>query len=150
MRFPQREKGQGLVEYALLLVLVAIVVIAILVVLGDQVRTVFAQITYYLQRRSITPGLVYTISSASASCQASQNNTRITVNFDVNVKEENTQNPVNGEEVTALVTASGGSVTHRLNTVNGVAEFRSLPVLVTNCPDSVIIIAGDAMASVSL
>ncbi len=40
-----REKGQGLVEYALILVLVAIVVIAILVLLGPQIANIFSQIT---------------------------------------------------------------------------------------------------------
>jgi pilus assembly protein Flp/PilA len=40
-----REKGQGLVEYALILVLIAVVVIAILTVLGTQVSTVFSRIT---------------------------------------------------------------------------------------------------------
>ena len=40
-----REAGQGLVEYALILVLVAIVVIAILTILGPQVGNVFSQIT---------------------------------------------------------------------------------------------------------
>jgi len=40
-----REKGQGLVEYALILVLIAIVVIAILALLGGQVSTVFSRIT---------------------------------------------------------------------------------------------------------
>ena len=39
-----REKGQGLVEYALILVLIAVVVIAILTVLGAQVSTVFSRI----------------------------------------------------------------------------------------------------------
>jgi pilus assembly protein Flp/PilA len=39
-----REKGQGLVEYALILVLIAVVVIAILALLGTQVSTVFSQI----------------------------------------------------------------------------------------------------------
>ncbi|GBD08643.1 hypothetical protein HRbin22_00884 [Candidatus Thermoflexus japonica] len=39
-----REKGQGLVEYALILVLIAIVVIAILTLLGTQVSTVFSSI----------------------------------------------------------------------------------------------------------
>jgi pilus assembly protein Flp/PilA len=39
-----REKGQGLVEYALILVLIAVVVIAILTVLGTQVSTVFSRI----------------------------------------------------------------------------------------------------------
>ena len=40
----KREKGQGLVEYALILVLVAVVVISILAILGPQVGDVFSQI----------------------------------------------------------------------------------------------------------
>ena len=44
MNFPEREEGQGLVEYALILVLVAIVVIAILTILGPQVVLVFARV----------------------------------------------------------------------------------------------------------
>ena len=38
------EKGQGLVEYALILVLVAIVVIAILLLLGPVIGNVFSNI----------------------------------------------------------------------------------------------------------
>ena len=45
MLFLHREEGQGLVEYALILVLVAIVVIAILTLLGPQIGNVFSQIT---------------------------------------------------------------------------------------------------------
>ena len=40
-----REEGQGLVEYALILVLVAVVVIAILTVLGPQIGGVFSDVT---------------------------------------------------------------------------------------------------------
>jgi pilus assembly protein Flp/PilA len=40
-----REEGQGLVEYALILVLVALVVIAILALLGPQVANVFSRVT---------------------------------------------------------------------------------------------------------
>ncbi len=40
-----REEGQGLVEYALILVLVAIVVIAILALLGPQIANIFSRIT---------------------------------------------------------------------------------------------------------
>jgi pilus assembly protein Flp/PilA len=40
-----REEGQGLVEYALILVLVAIVVIAILALLGPQIANIFSQVT---------------------------------------------------------------------------------------------------------
>jgi pilus assembly protein Flp/PilA len=44
-----RERGQALVEYALILVLIAVVVIAILTVLGTQVSTVFSRIASTLQ-----------------------------------------------------------------------------------------------------
>lgn len=44
MLFLPREEGQGLVEYALILVLVAIVVIAILLLLGPAIGNVFSQI----------------------------------------------------------------------------------------------------------
>ncbi|MCS7352209.1 MAG: Flp family type IVb pilin [Anaerolineae bacterium] len=44
-----REKGQGLVEYALILVLIAIVVIAVLTLLGEQVSAVFSQIASALR-----------------------------------------------------------------------------------------------------
>ncbi len=38
------EEGQGLVEYALILVLIAIAVIAILTTLGGQIRSTFSRI----------------------------------------------------------------------------------------------------------
>ena len=44
MLFLPREEGQGLVEYALILVLVAIVVIVVLQVLGPTVGNVFQNI----------------------------------------------------------------------------------------------------------
>ena len=39
------EEGQGLVEYALILVFVAMVVIAILAILGPQIGNVFSRVT---------------------------------------------------------------------------------------------------------
>jgi pilus assembly protein Flp/PilA len=44
MLFSPQEKGQGMVEYALIIVLIAIVVIAVLTLLGGQIRTVFQTI----------------------------------------------------------------------------------------------------------
>jgi pilus assembly protein Flp/PilA len=45
MLFAPKEKGQGLVEYALILVLVAVVVIAILTLLGPQIGAVFSRVS---------------------------------------------------------------------------------------------------------
>ncbi len=42
--FFAKEEGQGLVEYALILVLIAIVVIGILTLLGNRVSAVFSDI----------------------------------------------------------------------------------------------------------
>ena len=49
MLFLPREEGQGLVEYALILVLVAIVVIAVLLLLGPIVGNVFSSLISGLQ-----------------------------------------------------------------------------------------------------
>jgi pilus assembly protein Flp/PilA len=40
-----REEGQGMVEYALILVLIAVVVIVILQVVGKQVNNVFSNVS---------------------------------------------------------------------------------------------------------
>jgi pilus assembly protein Flp/PilA len=44
MLFSKKEKGQGLVEYALILVMVAIVVIAALMLLGPVIGNTFSKI----------------------------------------------------------------------------------------------------------
>ncbi len=44
MLFSLRERGQGLVEYAFILVLVAIVVIAALMILGPIIGNVFSKL----------------------------------------------------------------------------------------------------------
>ena len=44
MMFSKEEKGQGLVEYALILVMVAIVVIAALMLLGPMIGNTFSKI----------------------------------------------------------------------------------------------------------
>jgi pilus assembly protein Flp/PilA len=44
-RQPRSERGQSMVEYALILVLIAVVVIAVLIILGNQVANVFCNIS---------------------------------------------------------------------------------------------------------
>ena len=50
-KFDTEEEGQGLVEYALIIVLVSIVSMALLRALGVQVGAVFAEITAALAQR---------------------------------------------------------------------------------------------------
>jgi pilus assembly protein Flp/PilA len=45
LRTRKSEKGQGMVEYALILVLIAVVVIVILGVLGGKVSTTFSTVS---------------------------------------------------------------------------------------------------------
>ena len=44
MKIRWQEKGQGLVEYALLLVLIAVVVLGVLVLLGPQISTAYSRV----------------------------------------------------------------------------------------------------------
>jgi pilus assembly protein Flp/PilA len=50
MLFSPKEKGQGMVEYALIIVLIAIVIIVVLSLLGTQISRVFSQISSALTR----------------------------------------------------------------------------------------------------
>jgi len=49
MLFSPKEKGQGMVEYALIIVLIAIVIIIVLTILGTQISQVFSQISSALK-----------------------------------------------------------------------------------------------------
>lgn len=51
-RKPRRQGGQGLVEYAFILVLIAVVVVVMLVSTGGQVRQLFSDITYTLNNQA--------------------------------------------------------------------------------------------------
>ena len=60
---PVGERGQGLVEYALILVLVAVVVIAILIILGPAVGNVFSSVTEALLNPGGTNGPLVSVSA---------------------------------------------------------------------------------------
>ena len=48
--FFRNEEGQGLAEYALILVLIAVVVIVALTALGKEIDTVFTKVTTNMQK----------------------------------------------------------------------------------------------------
>lgn len=49
MQFVRKEAGQGMVEYSLIIVMVALVLILVLSLLGSQVSTVFSSLISGLQ-----------------------------------------------------------------------------------------------------
>jgi pilus assembly protein Flp/PilA len=68
MRIPKKEEGQGLVEYALLLVLVAIVIVVILALMGRAVTAVYAQIYAGLNGQAVDgSGTEYVVTGVNAS-----------------------------------------------------------------------------------
>jgi pilus assembly protein Flp/PilA len=52
MLFAPKEQGQGLIEYALILVLIAVVVIVVLKVLGPKIGGIFSSISSNLDTAS--------------------------------------------------------------------------------------------------
>ena len=44
-RLTENEQGQSMIEYALILVLIAVVVVGLLIILGNQVQNVFCNIS---------------------------------------------------------------------------------------------------------
>lgn len=53
--FIKKEEGQGMVEYALIIALIAIVVIAALILLGPELVNIFNNITDRLKATPTTP-----------------------------------------------------------------------------------------------
>lgn len=109
-RYWRREEGQGLVEYALLLVLVAIVVIAILALLGDQINGVFARVIAGLNGQEMTgTGTEYVITGMNVSATGVEPFCTVTVSgMQVTVFEDG-QVAGPGVSVSGSVSFSGGS-----------------------------------------
>ena len=80
-----QEAGQGLVEYALILVLVAIVVIAILLLMGPVVGNVFSNIVMNLEVAGLITDKSGVITSVSVQHSGSALNVTINVSTDTNV-----------------------------------------------------------------
>jgi len=117
MRYLRRKKGQGLVEYALILVLIAIVVIVILATLGTQVQLIFARIVFSLENPGQTAGPPVSVASmslnASASCDPDLGCTNIRATAAVSLSD-GVSAPVtirftasNGQSVTVTGNSSG-------------------------------------------
>ena len=86
MKHFSREEGQGLVEYALILVLVAIVVIAVLLLLGPVIGNVFSNITEALLSPSSAGGGGGSSSQVLTGAKASESFGKLVITVSVSEK----------------------------------------------------------------
>jgi pilus assembly protein Flp/PilA len=106
----KRQEGQGLVEYALILVLVAVVVIVILTVLGPQVSGVFARVMAGLNGQSLTgQGLEYAFTSAGVSSPGGETTCHMSTSATVIALQDGV--PVADQSVSVTVAVTLGSTT---------------------------------------
>ncbi len=100
------EEGQGLVEYALILVLVAIVVIAILLQLGPAVGNVFSSVITALTTAGSggSQQITFVGTPSVTKTNVDISGCQYTVNAVVNVTQEG--NPVSGASVSGTVTVT--------------------------------------------
>lgn len=114
------ETGQGLVEYALILVLVCVVVIAILMRLGPAVGDIFSDVVVYLQGS----GVITSVSAARTGGGSNAVKVTITVSTNTNVSVYDSQNadPVVGVPCNGSCTVTLGGVGDGSGTARVVAE----------------------------
>ena len=137
------EEGQGLVEYALILVLVAITVIVVLSLLGNSVNGVFFDVDTALSGQSVSgSGTEYVVGGFSASSSGGPMVCSVeTSAFTVTVFQNG--EPAANQSVSVSISATGGSSGSASATTNanGQASFNSQTVS-GNCSGRVTISAG--------
>jgi pilus assembly protein Flp/PilA len=109
MNIPRKEEGQGLVEYALLLVLVAIVIIVILALMGRAVTTVYAQVYAGLNGQALDgSGTEYVVTGVDANVSGTAPFCTVAITGSVVVFEDG-QLAESGIGVSGNASWSGGS-----------------------------------------
>jgi pilus assembly protein Flp/PilA len=113
-------RGQGLVEYALILVLVAVVVIIVLAILGPTIGNLFSNVVTLLRNPAAGGGVITSV-TAERHPDSFSNNVRVTITVSTNTTITATDSqsgqsdvqPCNGSCSVILnnVGAAGGTVT---------------------------------------
>jgi pilus assembly protein Flp/PilA len=107
---PEREEGQGLVEYALILVLVAIAAIIILAVLGSTVALVYVRVVGGLNGQSLTSsGVEYMVLSANVGVTGGGSSCNVTISDATVAVISDGKMLTNSPSVSIPVSAPGGS-----------------------------------------
>lgn len=143
------EEGQGLVEYALILVLVSIAVIVVLSLLGNSVSGVFWQIDSALSGQFVSGnGTEYVVGGFSASSSGGPAVCSVqTSAFTVTVLQNGS--PAANQNVSVSISATGGGSGSASATTdaNGQASF-SAQTVSGNCSGRVTISAGGSSRDV--
>lgn len=117
------QRGQGLTEYALILVLVAVVVIVILAILGPAVGNVFSNIMVAIDPLAVKPKMhvhaIHNVSCTMSSCQAQVtivysggspiSGATVNGRFQRTGGQQNAQNVTGGSGVANIAATVGGS-----------------------------------------
>lgn len=119
MRIPRREEGQGLVEYALILVLIAVVVIVILEILGGSLVLAYARIIGGLNGQ-VMSGSGQEAIILSYDMEVSGGGGTCTVNVtDISALVVQDGEPLENTAVSIPADATGGSPSNPSGTTNG-------------------------------
>lgn len=141
-----RESGQGLVEYALILVLVSITVIVVLSFLGDSVSGVFERVSIALSGQTVAgQGTEYTVGGFSVNATQFGGPATCTLTVpSVNVTMYQDGVPAAaGQTVTVSASSGGGGAASASGTTNanGVATIGGI-TMISTCSGTVTITAG--------
>jgi len=138
MNFPKREQGQGLVEYALVLVLIAVVVIAILSIVGSSVVVVYARVIGGFNGQTITgSGTEYIVTGYDMSV-TQEIGCSVDIS-DISAVFFNDGDPIDNGSVTVHVQVKGGSSRNLAGITdgNGYVSGLSASGLSSSCPGAV-------------
>jgi|GEM_PF-723148 len=125
MKIQWQEKGQGLVEYALLLVMIAVVVLGVLILLGPQISNAYSRVVTALGG---TVPHTYTITSGPTITANYNSGVDIcTYRLTMSVRVTDGGSPVNGEAVSVNVSGgpAHGSVSAQTTNSSGIATWSS-------------------------
>ena len=113
-----REEGQGLVEYALILVLVAVVVIAVMLQLGPEIRLAFGKVTAVLQGAGVITDSSGAIASVNTSFTPASYSSPATLKVTVTVSDATTVT-VTGDGLSGTLSHTfSGSGSHTFTITN--------------------------------
>ena len=147
----KREEGQGLVEYALLLVLVAIAVIVILAMVGDEVRSVYARVIAGLNGQTISgtgteyvvTGFGVNVGGGPMSCNVTATNVQVTVFVDGMLAEAGVSAGASG----VATSGSQGNAPGGSTDANGIANVGSLTSSGADCAGTITVTSGGNSSS---